>query len=79
VIQALLAKNREISQAIREGRLPPRDFYHTPTRPAFACAECPIRHTWYQAEGYFQDDLLLVPPRLEHHLARVDPTERVLG
>jgi hypothetical protein len=79
LIQALLTKNRLISQALKEGKLPPRDFQHKPDRPAWACVDCPFRHTCYGQEGYFVDDLPTVPPRLAYHLSEVDYERRVLG
>lgn len=79
VIEALIKKNQIIGQALRAGKLPPRDFHHKPDRAAYACVDCPFRHQCYEAEGYFVNDLPSVPPRLAYHLQQAESEQRVVG
>jgi hypothetical protein len=79
LIKAQLRKAEGIWAAVEEGSLPPRDFNHKPERPAYACVDCPFRLECYQEEGFFANDPITIPPRLQHRMAQVDRDLIVLG
>jgi hypothetical protein len=72
-VNALLKKTEKIWKAIDAGKLPARDYYHRPDRPAWQCLDCPWNRTCYQEQGYFQEESVRpLLPRLKHRLSEVD-------
>lgn len=68
-VDQLLAKAQDVWSYLDRGELPPRDYKHIPSRPAWACVDCAFRQDCYQKEGYFANDPETEPARV-HYLRR---------
>lgn len=79
LITALLKKNQLVSEHVKAGTLPPRDYHHKPERPAWACVDCPFRTSCYKDEGFFDNDTPEIPAQLQHRLSEIDLSQKVLG
>jgi hypothetical protein len=76
LIAALLKKVALVRDHLAEGRLPARDYHHSPQKPDWHCTDCPFRHTCYADEGYFADDRRPVPTRITDALLQVESHEK---
>lgn len=70
-VEAYLAKVQKIWSYLDGGKLPPRDYQHSPHFPANACLYCDYNSRCWEREGYFTSTSDPDADRLVHHLLQL--------